>query len=70
MTFRVWLLRQQGRRDPVGDLARDTAADVKDGGLCGRWGARRLAVRMRELGACEGATLALKRALREYRGQS
>lgn len=62
--FHEWLIKQRGRQDPVGDLARDMMADPEwpsdahtlrglDNYLHFRW-------------ACEGAHQALKRAWNEW----
>jgi hypothetical protein len=68
-SFRRWLLHQQSRRDPVGDLARDTAQDVRDGFR--RWDSVvALRGRMKKLGACDGALEALARAQREWKREA
>lgn len=65
LTFRTWLWAQRRREDPIGDLARDVRLDRQ---LRGRpLTPRRLAQRLQEAGACEGAEVALERATQEYR---
>ena len=64
--FTSYLMRQQRRDDPVGDLARDAAQDAywPDG----RGGKGRYAHYLEQQGACRGAMTALERAWGEYTG--
>lgn len=61
-TFRGWLLNQRHRHDPVGDLARDLREDREFRGRT----VDSLRERMYEMGACDGAMVALERAAGEY----
>ena len=72
MGFTQWLLRQKGRRDPVGDLARDVGADIAGAQPPRVWPryARRLSQYEEALeayGACQGAMDALQCAWDEWR---
>lgn len=61
-TFRYWLMCQSGRRDPVGDLARDAHFDYT-------WAGddfKALRDSMRHCGACRDAIEAWKQAVREF----
>lgn len=62
MKFVDWLVRQTGRDDAIGDLARDA---LKDGFRNGGVGA--LAERLLIRGACDSAHSALHRADEEFR---
>lgn len=68
MTFVAWLLRHVERQSPLGDLARDTAQDVRDGWDRGDGSADTLRVRMESLGACYAALETLVRARHSYAG--
>lgn len=60
-------LRQQVRRDDaIGDLARDAARDPTLS-TCSGFTAQFLRARLLQLGACEGALLALDRARAEHK---
>ena len=67
--FREWLRRQTDRRDPVGDLARDTVQDWRD--RCGRLARTPDQLRQHldatHPDAVPGAYRAIDRAEREWR---
>lgn len=58
MKFERWLIKQQHRNDPIGDLAMDYIRDGKPEHLTINY--------LRGKSACEGAIIAFKRALKEF----
>lgn len=59
-TFKKWLMMQEDRHDPVGDLARDSSDDMFRSRLT-------LLKIMDRYSACEDAYKALEEAYKEYR---
>lgn len=64
--FITWLKKQSGRRDPVGDIARDVVADKELPCDCKTY--KEFRQYLRNLHACDGALTALDRAYAEYCG--
>lgn len=69
-SFARFLAGRIDEGSPVGDLARDVARDIKDGGFAGEFTPRELRERMEELNAIEAAMDAFDTALLEYRRQA
>ena len=71
-SFGTWLMQQTNRRDPVGDVARDFASDVKR--IARRPSSfrtpRSLVARMTNMNACYKALRAARRACEEWRKQA
>jgi hypothetical protein len=63
--FSSWLLRQVGRNDPIGDVAREAKADPE----FPRTGSVENIEAYVSLHGCSGAVEALRKAIREWAGQ-
>lgn len=59
MILRTYLATKVDEGSPVGDLARDVARDIKDGGLPERYTVPMLKRRMLDSNACDDAFQAL-----------
>lgn len=67
-TFRKWLSDQRKRQDPVGDLARDVAADAEFPGSRATYDLIR--AHLEDVGASPNALAALDRAIAEYQAST